>query len=172
MFIYKITNLVNQKVYIGQTIQINPRMRWYSHQADARKGKKSYLYDSMRKHGINNFTWEVIDQCSNIDELNLLEKKWLSHYRSIVEVYNNREAGNNKIHSATSIEKMKESQKQAHTRRRIEGRNTHKEHKKHIWTVEHPKKGKSSTKWSAEARERYKIIAKEREAKKRLAKGN
>jgi hypothetical protein len=36
----------------------------------------------------------------------------------------------------------------------------------------HPKKGKPSTKWSQEARERYKIIAKERETQKRLAKEN
>lgn len=172
MHIYRITNLINRKVYIGQTVQKNPMMRWYEHQSDARNGKKSRLCNSIRKHGIENFTWEIIDQCSNIDELNLLEKKWLLYYRSIVEVYNIREAGNNKLHSDESILKMQESQRQAHARRRAEGRNTHKEHKKHIWTVEHPKKGKSSTKWSAEARERYKIIATEREARKRLAKEN
>jgi hypothetical protein len=40
MHIYKITNLINQKVYIGQTVQKNPMMRWYSRLADARRGKK------------------------------------------------------------------------------------------------------------------------------------
>ena len=45
MHIYKITNNVNGKVYIGQTIQDNSKMRWYSHCDYARKGKKSYLYD-------------------------------------------------------------------------------------------------------------------------------
>lgn len=147
-------------------------MRWYEHQANARSGKKSYLYNSIRKYRIENFTWEIIDQCSNIDELNLLEKKWLEHYRSIAEVYNIREAGNNKLHNNESILKMQDSQRQAHARRRAEGRDGG-------WKridggpmkgKVHPKKGKPSTKWSAEAKERYKIIAKEREAKKRLAK--
>ena len=122
MHIYKITNLINQKVYIGQTVQKNPMMRWYEHQSDARNGKKSRLCNSIRKHGIENFTWEIIDQCSNINELNLLEEKWLLHYRSIIEVYNIREAGNNKLHSDESVLKMQESQRQAHARRRAEGR--------------------------------------------------
>ena len=51
MYIYKITNQINNKVYVGQTIQKNPTMRWYAHLADARNGKKSYLYDSIRKYG-------------------------------------------------------------------------------------------------------------------------
>jgi hypothetical protein len=36
----------------------------------------------------------------------------------------------------------------------------------------HPKKGKPSKKWSEEAKEKLKLIAKEREARKRLAKEN
>jgi group I intron endonuclease len=118
MIIYKITNCVNGKVYIGQTVQTNPKMRWYSHQADARAGKKSHLYDSIRKHGVEKFLWEVIDQVTTIEELNELEAKWLAHYRTLGEVYNNREAGGNKTHSAQSIQRMKESQKHAHARRR------------------------------------------------------
>jgi group I intron endonuclease len=120
MLIYKITNLIHGRVYIGQTIQTNPKMRWYSHQADARHGKKSHLYDSMRKHGVENFNWEIIDQAKSVEELNELESKWLAHYRSVGEVYNNREAVNNKLHSAESIERMKEAQRKAHARRRAE----------------------------------------------------
>jgi group I intron endonuclease len=120
MLIYKITNLIHGRVYIGQTIQTNPKMRWYSHQSDARHGKKSHLYDSMRKHGVENFSWEIIDQAKSVEELNELESKWLAHYRSVSEVYNNREAGNNKLHSAESIERMKEAQRKAHARRRAE----------------------------------------------------
>jgi group I intron endonuclease len=122
MLIYKITNLVHGRVYIGQTVQSNPKMRWYSHWDYVRKGRKSYLYDSMRKHGMNNFSWEVIDRASSVDELNDLEAKWLDHYRSIGEVYNNREAGGNKLHSAESIEKMRRVKREEHARRRAEGR--------------------------------------------------
>jgi group I intron endonuclease len=175
MYIYKITNLVNQKVYIGQTVQKNPKMRWYAHLADARRGKKSYLYDSIRKYSKESFVWEVIDCAASIDELNDKEEHWLNYYKEQgIIVYNNRNAGNNKLHSDKSILKMQESQRQAHARRRAEGRDGG-------WKridggpmkgKSHPKKGKPSTKWSAEAKERYKIIAKEREARKRLSKEN
>jgi group I intron endonuclease len=121
MLIYKITNLIHGRVYIGQTVQSNPKMRWYSHWDYVRKGRKSYLYDSMRKHGTNNFSWEVIDRASSVDELNKLEAKWLDHYRSIGEVYNNREAGDNKLHSAESIEKMRQVHKLRHATNVIGG---------------------------------------------------
>ena len=123
MHIYKITNIINQKVYIGQTVQRNPKMRWYAHLADARRGKKSYLYDSIRKYSKESFVWEVIDCAASIDELNDKEEHWLNYYKEQgIIVYNNRNAGNNKLHSDKSILKMQESQRQAHARRRAEGR--------------------------------------------------
>jgi len=115
MYIYKITNNVNQKVYIGQTVQTNPKMRWYAHLAYARGGKKSYLYDSIRKHGKEFFTWEVIDAASSIEELNFKEHHWLNWHRDQgIVVYNNREAGGNKTHSLESIERMRVAQKLRH----------------------------------------------------------
>jgi group I intron endonuclease len=111
-------------MYIGQTIRKNAKLRWYEHCACARAGKKNYLYDSIRQHGVDNFTWEVIDSAGNLDELNLKEQHWLDEYRKITKVYNIREAGNNKIHSEQSKEKMKESQRQAHARRKANGTDT------------------------------------------------
>jgi hypothetical protein len=52
MIIYTIKNLLDGKIYVGQTIQSNAKMRWYGHQADACKGKKTHLYNSMRKYGV------------------------------------------------------------------------------------------------------------------------
>jgi group I intron endonuclease len=121
MHIYKITNTVNGKIYIGQTVQKNPKMRWYAHLDYARKGRKSYLYDSMRKHGVDNFYWEIIDQDTTIENLNLKEKKWLDYYRSIGIVYNNREAGGNKTHSIESIKKMQMVHKHRHATTDIGG---------------------------------------------------
>jgi group I intron endonuclease len=119
--IYKITNTVNNKIYIGQTVQKNPKMRWYAHLDYARKGRKSHLYDSIRKHGVDNFHWEIIDQDTTIENLNLKEKKWLDYYRSIGIVYNNREAGGNKTHSIESIKKMRIAQKKRHKERHAGG---------------------------------------------------
>ena len=122
MHIYKITNTVNNKVYIGQTVQTNPKMRWYAHLADARRGKKSYLYDSIRKYGKESFVWEIIDFAGSIEELNVKEEYWLNYYKEQgIVVYNNREAGNNKTHSPESIERMKIAQKLRHATRVVGG---------------------------------------------------
>jgi group I intron endonuclease len=168
MHIYKITNLTNDKIYIGQTIQKNPKMRWYSHLADARRGHKSHLYDSIRKYGQESFVWEIIDRCLSLEELNDREQYWLNYYRNLTEVYNNREAGGNKKHSAESIEKMKLAQKTRHANTDVGG--WKRRDGGPMKGKSHPKKGKPSTKWSAESKEKYKLIAKAREEKKRLAK--
>jgi group I intron endonuclease len=122
MHIYTIKNLVNGKMYVGQTIQSNPKMRWYAHCDMMRKGKKSYLYDSIRKHGLENFLWQVVDTASSIEHLNELETAWANTLKKQgIVLYNNRETGNNKRHSAKSIEKMQQRQREAHARRRAQG---------------------------------------------------
>jgi group I intron endonuclease len=122
MIIYKITNLVNGKVYIGQTVQKNPKARWYDHCAKARKGINKPLPNAINKYGVDKFSWEVIDSTTGLEALNKLEKHYVEKYNSINEGYNIREAGNNKLHNSTSIEKMQVSQTAAHARRRAEGR--------------------------------------------------
>ena len=103
MLIYKITNLVNGKAYIGQTIQANPKARWYSH------------WDYVRKYGIENFSWEVVDRGESVDHLNELETVWANKLRDQgIILYNNRETGGNKKHSAESIERMSVAQKLRH----------------------------------------------------------
>jgi group I intron endonuclease len=171
MNIYKITNTLNNKIYIGQTVQKNAKMRWYQHCADANKGKDSHLCNSMRLYGIENFVWEVIDSATTIDELNVKEEQWLKHYQQTVECYNIRNAGGNKFHAKESIEKMKQSQLQAHARRRAQGNDggwTRKDGGPMLGKS-HPKKGKPSKKWTAEAKAKLSLIAKEREARKKLA---
>ena len=121
MYIYTITNKQNNTVYVGQTIQKNPKMRWYDHQALARAGKLSHLSNSIRKYGVENFEWKVIDTAKDIDELNEKEKYHLNEYRQLGAVYNNREAGNNKTHSKESIEKMRQSHKARHANNDIGG---------------------------------------------------
>ena len=90
-YAYLITNNVNQKVYVG--ITINPKERWQRHQSNARneasvKGKGTYLYNSMRKHGIENFTFEVIKEfeeeldCGNyeIGTISFFRENSISNY--------------------------------------------------------------------------------------------
>jgi group I intron endonuclease len=114
MLIYKITNLVNGKVYIGQTVQKNPKMRWYDHCAKARRGVNQPLPNAINKYGVDKFSWEIIDTATSLEALNELEKQYVEKYNAINEGYNIREAGNNKLHNAGSIEKMQAAQRKRH----------------------------------------------------------
>jgi len=162
MHIYKITNTVNNKVYIGQTVQTNPKMRWYAHLADARRGKKSYLFDSIRKYGKEFFVWEIIDVANTLDELNVKEQQWVQYYRAKgTVVYNNREAGGNKTHSPESIEKMKAAQKLRHATTKVGG--WKRQDGGAMKGKAHPRKGTSGLwHWPAEAKEKLRQIQLER----------
>jgi group I intron endonuclease len=87
--IYKITNIINNKVYVGITNQ-GYKTRWYKHCSDAIRDCGFPLHLAMQKHGIANFKIEVIDIANTIQELKDKEKYWISHYNS-----NNREIGYN-----------------------------------------------------------------------------
>lgn len=89
--IYKIENLINHKCYIGQSRNINKR--WTDHRVAAfNKNDKGYdypLYRAIRKYGLNNFDFSIIEECS-IKELNEKEKYWISFYQA---EYNQTEGG-------------------------------------------------------------------------------
>jgi group I intron endonuclease len=122
MHIYKWTHKDSGKCYIGQSIQ-HPNRRRYEHINDSKHSTKTYYFhNALRKYGIGAFTWEVIDTASSIEELNLLEEKYVLQYDSINNGYNIRQPGNNKKHSPDSIERMKEAQRLAHAKRKSEGR--------------------------------------------------
>ena len=76
--IYKITNKVNYKVYIGQSINIEER--WKHHKLYySNKKLKEYntkFYRAIRKYGIENFDFEIIEECP-IELLNEREKYWI-----------------------------------------------------------------------------------------------
>jgi group I intron endonuclease len=166
MHIYKITNTLNNKIYIGQTVQKNPKMRWYSHLADARRGKKSYLYDSIRKYSKECFIWEIIDSANTLQELNNKEEQWLNYYRNQgCIVYNNREAGNNKTHSPESIEKMRTAQKLRHATTKVGG--WKRRDGGPMKGKDHPRKGTSGL-WSMpqEAKEKIRQVQLERSGTK------
>lgn len=92
--IYKITNQVNNKCYIGQSICIEKR--WKEHIYEAEKGDKNYkLYLAIRKYGIDNFTFEVIEECSEKD-LNEKEIFYIKKYDSYLNGYNSTLGGQGK----------------------------------------------------------------------------
>lgn len=81
--IYKITNKINHKIYIGQTRVTEPQ-RWQQHvwYANNCPNKDSLLLCySIKKYGKENFQREIIEECDN-DLLNEREIYWINYYNS------------------------------------------------------------------------------------------
>lgn len=130
MHIYKFTHIETGRCYVGQTIQ-DPNRRRLEHIADSRHTTREYhFHNALRKYGIDSFTFEVIATAESLEELNLLEEKYVEQFDSINNGFNIRQAGGNKLHSEESKKRMSESQKIAHATRKAEGRDTFKKTKK------------------------------------------
>lgn len=91
--IYKITNLINNKVYIGQTIK-SIKERWWGH--CSHRGNKAEMNmrikKAIREYGKENFIIEELETCQAVD-LNEREKYWISYYNSYEEGYNSTKGG-------------------------------------------------------------------------------
>lgn len=86
--IYKITNLLTQQAYVGQSVDI--AARWKEHikcglGIDASATNK--LYNAMQKDGVHNFTFELIEECPR-DQLNEKERLWINIYQTDTLGYN------------------------------------------------------------------------------------
>lgn len=95
-YIYKITNEINKKIYIGQSK--NPiKYRWQHHQWKAKHPEKQEtdypLYRSMRKYGLENFSIALIEEIED-SLLNEREKHWIMKFDCIApKGYNCCEGG-------------------------------------------------------------------------------
>lgn len=91
--IYKITNKLNGKCYIGQSIDI--KIRWMQHIHEGiNNTKKGKLYPEIYKYGIDNFSFEVLEECElNQVILDERERYWIEHYNSYNDGYNSTKGG-------------------------------------------------------------------------------
>lgn len=90
--IYKITNKINKKAYIGQSIDIE--RRWQEH---IHEDRQSYIHNAIKKYGINNFSFEIIEECSK-EELDEKEIFWIKYYNTFENGYNLTLGGNSGFH--------------------------------------------------------------------------
>lgn len=120
-YIYKITNLINGKIYIGQTSK-TIQERFEAHLKKARAYTNRYLYDAMNKYGYENFKVTEIEECDNAN-LDEREIYWIKYYNS-----NNKQYGYNMTigggggntwannpHKAETARKISEHNKGKHT---------------------------------------------------------
>lgn len=85
-YIYKITNDVNNKVYIGKTEYVEPVKRWKEHLQDYKKRKceKRPLYAAMNKYGEEHFSFEIIEETYSPEETCQREQYWIEKFRTYV----------------------------------------------------------------------------------------
>lgn len=92
--IYKITNKINNLVYVGQSI--NVEKRWNAHKKRPfNKKSKDFdipLYKDIREYGLSNFNFELIEECPE-EELNEKEQYWIQYYNSFFNGYNESVGG-------------------------------------------------------------------------------
>ncbi len=101
-YIYKITNKINNKCYIGQSCKI--RDRWVGHRRNAQRVKNGatlkdngiqVIHLAMAKHGIENFDFKIIEEIDTQNDANNQETYWVSHYNSLNNGYNCTPGGYN-----------------------------------------------------------------------------
>ena len=89
--IYILKNIVNNKIYIGQT--------WQSYKERFKKGEgykgSDLIYDAIKEFGYNSFIYETLAECSTQEEADRLEYEYILNYKALDPKfgYNNKEGG-------------------------------------------------------------------------------
>lgn len=85
-YIYKIINLINQKLYIGKTSHSSIEERFKEHIQDSKKerNEKRPLYDAFNKYGIENFKIEEIEEVENDDLACEREQYWINELKTYI----------------------------------------------------------------------------------------
>lgn len=91
--IYKIQNINDKKVYIGQSVNVKNRLREHLKSAVGISTiANQVVHDAMRDEGIENFTFHLVDACER-GKLNDREKYWIDYYKSNDWGYNRTKGG-------------------------------------------------------------------------------
>lgn len=102
--IYKITNKLNGKSYIGQSNDIERRI------AEHKKKRILTTDDYINFYGVDNFSFEILEKCEQ-SELDNKEKEYIKQYNSIEDGYNIQKGGyNNSIGEGNGRAKLTEKE--------------------------------------------------------------
>lgn len=109
--IYSITNKLNNKIYVGQSKQIEIRWKEHINSLNNNKHHNSHLQNAWNTYGTSGFSFAIIEYCSQ-EELTAQEDYWIKHFSSIdrTKGYNLRDAGNGSNFRPETIERMRLSQ--------------------------------------------------------------
>lgn len=126
--IYKFTNKINGKVYVGQTI--HEKARYKNHLSNKRENIKSLIDKAISKYGIENFDYEILYRCTGereevIKKLNIKEIEYIEKYDCLVPNGYNLQTGGNMRFTITEETRKKLSEC---------GRKQWTEEKRKIWS--------------------------------------
>lgn len=98
-YIYLITNVVNGKQYVGQTVHADIDTRWNQHKRMKEHMLGRCIYNAYMKYGIQSFTFKIICICFD-EACNELEAEYIKKFNTLVpNGYNLKEGGNNSRHN-------------------------------------------------------------------------
>lgn len=103
MQIYKITNKINGKFYVGKTTK-SLEERWEKHQ---KYNKCPKLFASIKKYGANNFIIENLEFCNSQEDLNKKEIFWIKKLNAIENGYNLTHGGDGGAMIGEALEKIR-----------------------------------------------------------------
>lgn len=112
--IYKITNTLNNKVYIGQSKNVNERLKKHKQALKGNYHENNYLQNSWNKYGENHFTFEAAEECAQ-EVLLQRENYWMNSLGSYI-----RKLGYNILKPCDNLEKFPHTED--HNKRISEGR--------------------------------------------------
>lgn len=138
-YIYKITNIINNKIYVGQT-KNSPERRWTEHKRDY-KGGNTYLYNAMKKYGIDNFKFEVVETNVSAEELNNREIYWIEKLNS----FSDYGKGYNLTKSGGQNTEVSETTREKHRNNVLNGVTGHTHLPKHLVYTESVRKQMSES---------------------------
>ena len=92
--IYKITNLKNGKIYIGQSIDVLERFIQHKSDLKGNRHVNKHLQSAYNLYGLKNFSFEILEECSK-KELDKKEKYWIDYYGGVNSKtnYNQKDGG-------------------------------------------------------------------------------
>ena len=102
--IYKITNKINGKIYVGQTYR-TPEERWDDHRREAWR-HTTPMARAIVKYGWDNFQPEVIDTAITQKEANEKERYWIAYYQTCIGAYGDDAKGYNLTPGGDGVPKI------------------------------------------------------------------
>lgn len=153
--IYIITSLINKRVYVGQSKDIENRWKEHKDALNAGIHPNQHLQRSWNKYGEKNFIFSILEECAE-DKLTEREQYWIDYYGGINSnnTYNFREAGSRGKMSEVTKKIMSENTKRLRQNPEWVARNS--QAIRDSWTIERRQKMseiKTGTKWTEKQRQ-------------------